>query len=115
MGLRGPKSRWDNMSGPSLVQPTATDRDPPDHLGDIEKTIWRRAVSEYSFTDLALSVLESGLEAHMRARLCRERIALDGMQATGPKGEDRVNPLLVVERDARGQWLSAIRTLGIKV
>jgi len=55
------------------------------------------------------------LEAHQRARECREAILREGMTVVGRDGQAKVHPLLAVERDARQAFLSAVRTLGLEL
>src|SRR5262245_11217449 len=52
------------------------------------------------------TVLTTALEAHQRARECREAILREGMTVTGRDGQAKVHPLLAVERDGRSRsWL----------
>jgi hypothetical protein len=59
--------------------------------------------------------LATALEAHQRARECREAIAAEDMTLTGRDGQAKVHPLLAVERDARAQWLAGIKALGLEL
>jgi P27 family predicted phage terminase small subunit len=97
--------------------PPAPDRpQPPPHLGAPECEIWRHVFLDYrQSTNLAVDVLRTGLESHMRAREARETIARDGTTVTGRDGQLRAHPLLAVERDARAAWLSAVKLLGLEL
>jgi hypothetical protein len=53
-------------------------------------------------------VLSTALEAHQRARECREVILRDGPTVTGRDGQLRVHPVLAVEHDARAAWVSKL-------
>ncbi len=55
------------------------------------------------------------LEAHQRARECREQIDRDGLTIEGRDGQVKVHPLVAAERDARAAWLSAIKALGLEL
>jgi P27 family predicted phage terminase small subunit len=89
---------------------------PPGHLGEPEQQIWRDVFADFNLqTKAANHVLVSALEAHQRARECREAIAADGMTVTGRDGQTKVHPLLAVERDARQAWLSGLRALGLEL
>ena len=89
---------------------------PPNHLGEPECEIWKHTFSEYDLsTDIAVDVLRTALEAHRRAREAREAIERDGMTVVGRDNQMKPHPLLAVERDARAQWLAAIKQLGIEL
>jgi P27 family predicted phage terminase small subunit len=89
---------------------------PPPHLGEPERLIWGGIVRDFELaTEASTAVLITALEAHMRARECREIIAREGMTVAGRDGQTKVHPLLAVERDARQSWLSAIKALGLEL
>ena len=89
---------------------------PPDHLGEPERQIWAGVFRDFDIsTDAGIAVLTTSLEAHQRARECREAILKDGMVVTGRDGQAKVHPLLSVERDARAAWLAGLRTLGLEL
>jgi P27 family predicted phage terminase small subunit len=88
----------------------------PDHLGKPEQKIWYDLFADFDLqTRAAHHVLTSALEAHQRARECRETIKTDGMTVTGRDGQLRPHPLLAVERDARQAWLAGVRALGLEL
>jgi P27 family predicted phage terminase small subunit len=87
---------------------------PPPHLGKPERQIWDDIFKDYELESRAsVAVLATALEAHQRARECREIILRDGPTVTGRDGQLRVHPLLAVERDARAAWLTGLKTLGL--
>ena len=94
----------------------STDPPPcPEHLGEAERVIWDDVVRDYQGTPASFAVLTSGLEAHMRARECREIIAIEGAVTTGRDGQPRAHPLLTTERDARRAFQQTFKALGIKI
>jgi|SRR6516162_3321500 P27 family predicted phage terminase small subunit len=96
--------------------PSALVVQPPKHLGDQEKQIWRDVFADFELpTKAGLHVLTSALEAHQRARECREAISDEGLTVEGRDGQLRPHPLLAAERDARAAWLSGIRILGLEL
>ena len=121
MRHRGRKNVYD------LIEPTAlrpqlarvprrTRRQCPDHLGEPERQIWSHVLGDYELsTETAIDVLTTALEAHARAREARETISREGMQVVGRDGQAKSHPLLTVERDARAQWLAAIKALGVEL
>jgi P27 family predicted phage terminase small subunit len=89
---------------------------PPCHLGEPERQIWRHVFEDFELaTRTAEAVLTSALEAHQRARECREAITREGMTVAGRDGQVKVHPLIAAERDARGAFLTAIRVLGLEL
>jgi P27 family predicted phage terminase small subunit len=90
--------------------------DPPGHLGEPEQKIWRDIHADFDLSTAAAShVLTTALEAHQRARVCREAIESEGMTLEGRDGQTKVHPLLSVERDARHAWLTGLKTLGLEL
>ena len=87
---------------------------PPDHLDKIERGMWRETVELYDFHDgPSQSLLRTALEAHQRARECREAIVRDGMMTADRFGQLKAHPLLSAERDARAAFLNAMRHLAL--
>jgi P27 family predicted phage terminase small subunit len=121
MGTRGRKSRAELSVVPFQTEAIRPHTDaeppaPPDHFGEPERQIWRGIFHDYGLSaDVATAVLATALEAHQRARECREAIAAEGMTLTGRDGQTKVHPLLAVERDARAQWLAGIKALGLEL
>jgi P27 family predicted phage terminase small subunit len=99
---------------PQLVATPVIPPEPPAHLGEPEKHIWDAVFRDFDLpTETALAILTAGLESHMRARLAREQVDKDGMTITGRDGQEKVHPLLAVERDARSGFLQAVKLLGL--
>jgi P27 family predicted phage terminase small subunit len=99
-----------------LHQPVTASLPPeaPAHLGEPEKQVWAAVHRDFDLpTETALAILTTGLESHMRARLAREQVDKDGMTIEGRDGQEKVHPLLGVERDARSGFLQAIKLLGL--
>jgi len=118
MKQRGRKSRafLETFPEPTLVEPSPSRDIPaaPAHLGAQEKQIWRDVLAEFKGTHASLSLLTSGLESHMRARLCAEQIAREGMTVEGTAGQMKPHPLLLIERAAMRSFAQVFRQLGIK-
>jgi P27 family predicted phage terminase small subunit len=101
--------------GPAVL-PRSDHPQPPDHLGEPERQIWRHVFEDFELsTRTAEAVLTAALEAHQRARECREAITREGMTLGGRDGQAKVHPLLAVERDARQAFLAAVRALGLEL
>jgi phage terminase small subunit len=88
----------------------------PNHFHAVEKALWNQFVRESVFDMKAgLSLLESALDAHSRARECREVIAREGLSFVDAKtGSIKSHPLLSVERDARSSYLHHMRALRLE-
>ncbi|MGZ5863275.1 MAG: P27 family phage terminase small subunit [Methyloceanibacter sp.] len=122
MAQRGRKSRAQlDVVGnePAILRPKPAENEgppPPEHLGAPERELWRSVFRDFELASgAAIAVLAVGLEAHQRARECRERVAVEGMTTVGRDGQPRVHPLLAVERDARQAFLSAFRAMGLEL
>jgi hypothetical protein len=98
-------------------RPTTDAAATPKHFAAPEAKLWRDLVHEYAFDDdpAALALLRTALEAHGRARQCRETIDKVGITTTDRFGQIRPNGLLQAERDARNSFLSAMRMMHLDV
>lgn len=89
---------------------------PPRHLEKPEATLWRDLAESFKFDDPAsVSILSIALEAHQRARRCRQAIDRDGETVTDRFAQVRSHPLLSAERDARAAFLSAMKILNLDI
>jgi phage terminase small subunit len=85
---------------------------PPVHLSAEAKRLWKTLTREYDISDSGgTSILKSGLEARDRSEGCRLRIDVEGLTIEDRFGTSKPHPLLAAERDARGQWLAALKQL----
>ena len=95
---------------------TAKKPAPPAHLSKEARELWRDIVTEYGIDDAGgLSVLKTGLEAFDRAAAARQAIDKDGMTIVDRFGAQKPHPLLSCERDARSQWLMALKNLNLDI
>jgi P27 family predicted phage terminase small subunit len=104
------------VRGPRLVASRPIEDLPPApaHLADPERQIWSDVVRDWQGTSAAYAVLVAGLEAHQRARECREIIAEEGLTIAGRDGQVKSHPLCTVERDSAAAFQKTFRALGIK-
>jgi hypothetical protein len=99
-----------------VVNLRSTGPEPPSHLDTIERSMWASITKEYRFTGAAeLDVLTSTLEAHMRARRCRETIDAQGELTPNRFGHLDAHPLLRHEQVARASYLSGMRLLRLDI
>ena len=104
-GLEAPKA----LRRPSRASPSA-----PDHLERIERALWKRLTSDFEFNDAAsIALLSAAMEAHQRARRCREAIDKDGEAIKDRFEQIKPHPLLAAERDARSAFLGAMKALNL--
>lgn len=88
---------------------------PPTHLGKQEVALWHRVLDEFElFGPVNFAMLTAALEAHQRARLCRETVAREGMTVRA-KGGLKAHPLIAVERGARQQLIGILRKLQVSL
>jgi phage terminase small subunit len=86
----------------------------PKHLPRPEAALWRSIVDRFAFGDGAsLALLTVTLEAHARARRCREAVDRDGEAVADRFKQLRAHPLLAAERDARAAFLAGMRVLDL--
>jgi phage terminase small subunit len=97
-----------------LPFPKAKTPPPPSHLERPEKELWRELMESHCFDDAAsLALLRTALEAHQRARRCREAVDRNGEAVEDRFGQLKPHPLLAAERDARAAFLSGMRALNL--
>ncbi|MFH0812216.1 MAG: hypothetical protein V2A69_05195 [Pseudomonadota bacterium] len=88
----------------------------PGHLSKEAKLIWKELTTEYGIADAGgLAILKTGLEAYDRATGARVAIDKEGLTITDRFGASKPHPLLVCERDARSQWLAALKQLNMDI
>jgi P27 family predicted phage terminase small subunit len=86
----------------------------PKHLSAEARRMGREIATEYGIEDAAgLRILVSGLEAWDRACKARQAIDADGMTLSDRWGQLKINPLCAVERDARAQFMAAMKALNL--
>ena len=96
-----------------MKKPTDTT---PSHLGPKAAAFWRGVQSEYGVSDApGLALLLVAAEALDRLEQAREILAKDGPLQDDRWGIARKHPMLEVEREARGGFLTALRQLGLEV
>ncbi len=84
----------------------------PKHLSADAKTMWRRLMEDFHLEDAAaLALLRAACEAFDRCNEARQQIAKEGATLKDRFGQVRAHPAVAVERDARGQMISALRAL----
>lgn len=85
----------------------------PKHLSAEAKALWKSVHDDYEIDDAAgLVLLQAACEAFDRAQDARRLIDKDGGPVLPDRfGQRKPHPAVAVERDARGQMISAIRAL----
>ncbi len=87
---------------------------PPDHLSPRTKELWTHHVSRGVVSPGRIALFQTALEALDRADMARETLEHQGMTfKTETTGAVHSHPLLRVERDARGQFASIWKALGL--
>lgn len=89
--------------------------EPPYHLSERSKELWRQVVPGEPRTPVWLTLLTTGLEALDRADECRRAVNEQGLTSTSPRsGARHVHPLLKVELESRRQAIQILNALGLK-
>lgn len=95
------------MTRPGAVPPEA-----PPHLEAPERALWAELTAAFMLDDAgSAAVLRTALEAHARARRCREAIDAAGEAVVDRFGQTKPHPLLAAERDARAAFLTGMKAL----
>ena len=88
----------------------------PAHIKGPERLLWKKILAEYAISDSAgLKILQVALEAYARARKAREVIEKEGMTIKDRFDQVKAHPLITVERDARSQFLLAMKQLNLSI
>ena len=86
----------------------------PENLSQAAKKLWQKIQGEYQITDSGgLSILTTALEAWDRMKQCEQTLKNDGLTVSDRFGQQKISPLCAVERDARSQFLAAIKMLNL--
>ena len=86
----------------------------PACLSKPAQALWAKIVSEWEIDNAAdLAVLRTGLLAWDRAEAATAQIKRDGQTVTDRFGQVKPHPLMTTERDARSQFMNAIRQMGL--
>jgi len=86
---------------------------PPETLRKQGKTLWRFVTSNFFPEAHHLAVLRVACEALDRYAACRARLDREGLTYKDRFGKPKAHPLLAPERDARGQFITALTALGL--
>ncbi len=86
----------------------------PAGLSPEARRIWGRLHDEYDLTDTAAAqIIEAGLRAFDTMRAGEAAIAAGGIVTTDRYGTAKAHPAVDITRQARAQWLAALRLLGL--
>lgn len=87
----------------------------PKHLSAAARKWWSLIVDEYDLDGDTAGVLllTKAAEAWDRAERCRKRIDADGEVLIDRFGQPKPHPLLAAERDARSQFLAALKAMNL--
>ena len=69
--------------------------------------------ADFTGDDAGLALLDSGMRAHDTELECLSIIHRDGLVVKGDRGQTKAHPLCAVARDARSQFFTAMRLLGL--
>jgi P27 family predicted phage terminase small subunit len=87
---------------------------PPRHLDEEEQALFRAVVAEFEVNDSAsISLLTTAMEAHMRMREAGITLAKEGTVIKNRFGARTAHPAVAIERDARNDFLRAMKTLNL--
>ena len=88
----------------------------PGHLSEEAGHLWESIVSDYGVGDDAgRLLLTSALESFDRLREAQAVIDTEGLTVKDKFGQDKVHPLLAVERDSRSAMLRSLKALNLDI
>lgn len=87
---------------------------PPKGLSPEGRKLWQALVREYGIDDPAgLSILRQACEAHDRCQAAKRELDAEGVTIVDRWKQKRIHPACAVERDARAQYLAALKALNL--
>lgn len=76
--------------------------------------MWREILTEFAVTDVGgLATLRTALEAHDQMRAAQAELKRDGLTILDRYGCKKAHPASDVAVRCRGQWLAALKQLGL--
>lgn len=87
----------------------------PRQLSTSSRRLFAEVISSYVLEPHHLAILTKALEALDRADQARSEIAAGPLMVQSRLGEPKAHPLLAVERDARAQFGSLMKQLGLDI
>ena|SRR5438067_3622357 len=80
------------------------------------RRLFRKLCDEYGIVDTGgCETLRSGLRSLEQAEAAEAIVRKDGRMLRDRFGQRRAHPMLVVARDFRSQWLTALRQLNLAI
>jgi len=89
---------------------------PPPTLPQPASKLWRRLQTDYGIVDSGgLTLLTAVCEAHARLRQAQQMLDAEGLTIRDRHGHPRPHPAVKIEHDARAQFLTALKMLGLDI
>ena len=82
-----------------------------EHAEILKKSILER--NDFNEDEAGLALLDSGLRALDLEAECLDILQRDGLLVKGDRGNTKAHPLCNVSRDARSQFFTAMKMLGL--
>ncbi len=88
----------------------------PSDLSEESLQLWEILTTQYHIEDPGgQAILITALRAHDRARQAQALIQADGLVLVDRWNQKKIHPAAAVERDARSQFLMALKALGLDI
>jgi P27 family predicted phage terminase small subunit len=88
---------------------------PPQELTTDGYRLWTAITAEYELDNAALEVLGMACEAYSRSRQAADLVDKEGLITLDRFGQPHENVAVKMERDARGQCLTALKIMGLNL
>lgn len=87
----------------------------PGHLKAPAKRLWAQMMADYEIEEAAgMALLQTACEAFQRCDDARKIIRREGAVIVDRFDQPKPHPAVAIERDARGQLISALRALKLE-
>jgi len=96
------------------TKPKTSPPKPPTGMSTEAMGIWKRLHAEYELGDTgAVQILTAALKAFETMRQAEALIAKEGVCTSDRYGTPKAHPAVDIAKNARAQWLNALRMLGL--
>jgi P27 family predicted phage terminase small subunit len=104
---------FEAVQAPRLVEPEPPPVEPPAHLSADMKDWWQHIGSTYVLESHHWKLLQVCAESWDRLQQARQVLAAEGLTIGTGSGSRKAHPAIAIERDAKAQFIAALRTLDL--
>ena len=101
------------LKKPAKTTRKRTKSPPDDGLSDSSRKWMKSVIDGYELKSHHMEILRCAAEAKTRMQQSQEILSKDGLTFTDQRGQVRVHPCVLIERDSRIAFLRSLRELGL--